>query len=61
MLSEKEIRSKLRDKYGNRNYRIRKDGSIAVCGKMPNTDIFGWFFLGWIDDGCIEQRLSDNY
>ena len=45
---EKKLRELLRRDYGNRNYRITRDNEVHVYGKMPNSTVVGWWFLGHI-------------
>ena len=49
-MSERKLRNYMREKFGKRNYRMRKDGGIDAYGKIPNTNVTGWYFLGWRDD-----------
>ena len=41
-----KLRAALREKYGPRCYRITRGGDVHVYGKMPNSDIVGWWFMG---------------
>jgi hypothetical protein len=45
-----KLRAALRDKFGPRRYRIRQRGEVEVYGTMPNTNIVGWYFYGYIED-----------
>ncbi len=45
-----QIRRALIAKFGERQYRITRDGDIHVHGRMPNTNIDGWYLYGWIHD-----------
>lgn len=50
IMSERKLRNYMSEKFGKRNYRMRKDGGIDAYGKIPNTNATGWYFLGWRDD-----------
>ena len=41
-----KLRAALRKKYGPRCYRITRTGEVQVYGKMPNSDIVGWWLMG---------------
>jgi hypothetical protein len=45
-----KLRAALRDKFGPRNYRINCRGEVHVFGVMKNTNRFGWFFFGYLED-----------
>jgi hypothetical protein len=57
-MTETEVRKILRDVYGARQYRITSTGEIHVYGRMPNTDVIGWWLFGWVGDHATEQRLK---
>ena len=48
--SLRSIRFALQAKYGPRQYRITRDGSIHVYGRLPNSGIVGWWYLGQVGD-----------
>ena len=52
-LTHKEIRALLGRHY--RTVRIKRDGSVHVFGRMPNTSDYGWFFYAW--DSEVAARL----
>ena len=31
-------------------YRIAANGAVEIYGKMPNTNVTGWWFAGWKND-----------
>lgn len=59
-LSEKDIRSILRDHYGRGQYRITSAGQIDVCGRMPNSTTIGWYLYGYLDDPETMRRIADE-
>ena len=50
------LRRILRQAFGDRHYRITRDGEVHVYGQMPNTNATGWYLYGRIDHA--ETRLS---
>jgi hypothetical protein len=54
----KEIRKALRNEFGTRKYRITSQGEIHVYGVMPNTNQYGWYLYGWVDDPQTEERIK---
>ena len=46
---DKELRAMLREKYGKGCYRIKKDDTVDVYGKMPRSIVTGWYYLGEIE------------
>lgn len=58
-MTEKRMRAILIAEYGNRKYRIQKDGYIYVYGKMPNTNKDGWYLFGFVGDWQTEQRIEE--
>ena len=50
-VTERELRNGLRSKFGKRNYKILHNslyhgGLVEVYGKMPNSNVDGWYILG---------------
>jgi hypothetical protein len=51
------IRQALRREFGDRQYRITRDGEIHVYGPMTNAEhIIGWRLYGHV---CDKQSLYD--
>jgi hypothetical protein len=55
----KKIRNLLREKFGKRCYRIRKNGTVDVYGQMPNSTVMGWWYYGSIDQAY--ERLTSGF
>lgn len=49
----------LRSAYGPRRYRITKGGEIHVYGRMPNTNITGWWVFGDLHEQTTIRRLQE--
>ena len=58
-MSIKRIRQALRDKFGDRKYRITKYGEIHVYGTMPNTDREGWYLFGYANGAQTIARIEN--
>ena len=43
-----KLREELREVYGKRKYRITQAGEVHIYGIMPNTNITGWWFYGYV-------------
>ncbi len=58
-MSIAQIRAALRNAFGDRKYRITRNGEIHVFGVMKNTNQTGWYLFGDIDNAetiaCIES------
>jgi hypothetical protein len=57
-MSINQIKQALRRKFGDRKYRITRNGEIHVYGTMPNTNQEGWWQYGWIDDAETMARIE---
>ena len=40
------LRQALRAKYGARCYRITRTGDVHIYGKMPRSNVVGWWLMG---------------
>ena len=47
-MSIAQIRAALRNAYGDRMYRITRDGEIHVYGTIPNSNTEGWWLFGYV-------------
>lgn len=54
-----QIRKILRAKFGTRHYRITAGNEIHVYGKMPNSNVTGWYFFGFLGEKMTEERLQE--
>ena len=54
-----KIRKILRAEYGDRHYRITKDGEIHICGTMPNSNQIGWYLFGYVNNRDTDRKLSE--
>ena len=55
-MTKQELRNKLRDQFGPRQYRLMSDGDIHVYGRMPNSAEVGWWLYGsWSGKGNYVQ------
>ncbi len=52
-----EVRAACREIYGEKNVRIAKNGECHVKGKMPNSDRYGWYLLGFCGDAAFDDML----
>lgn len=52
------LRAALRARFGARRYRITRDAEIHVYGQMPNTNIVGWWFFGYVEDRGSARDLG---
>lgn len=59
MRTKNEIRKTLRSEYGDRHYRITKDGEIHIYGTMPNSIHVGWYLFGYLNDQDTNRKLSE--
>jgi hypothetical protein len=54
-LETRRVKAKVREDYPSVE-RVRivrggeRDGAVDAFGPMPNTDIAGWYFFGWLAD-----------
>jgi hypothetical protein len=53
----KQARIILTLRFGTKNFRIGKDGTIRVHGTMPNTNQEGWYELGNLTDPQTRASL----
>ena len=52
------IRAALRNAFGDRKYRITRDGEIHVFGTMRNTNQTGWYLFGYVGDAETAARIE---
>jgi hypothetical protein len=52
------IRHAMREQFGARRYRITRDGTIHVHGRMPNSIVVGWYEYGGVGDPVTLERLG---
>lgn len=52
------IRAALRNAFGDRKYRITRDGEIHVFGTMPNTNQQGWYLFGEVGNAETIARIE---
>ncbi len=46
-----KLRAALREKFGPRRYRITCRAEVEVYGTpIPNTNVSGWYFFGYLED-----------
>lgn len=45
-MSSTKLRRALRAKFGSRKYRLTRDDYVHVYGRMPNSNVTGWYVLG---------------
>lgn len=57
-MTTKQIRSALRNAFGDRKYRITGTGDIHVYGRMPNSIVTGWYLYGHVDSPETIQRIE---
>lgn len=51
----KELREKMREKFGAGKYRIEASGYVSVYGLMPNSSVVGWWLFADCSDRAVEQ------
>ena len=54
-----QIRKTLRAKFGACRYRITRDNEIHVYSRMPNTNVTGWYFFGFLGEKMTEERIKE--
>ena len=68
--TDAEVRAAVKAIFGPKNARVTKNGEVHVKGSMPNTNITGWYLLGftgqpeldekiWLEDGSLRTGLAD--
>lgn len=57
-MSIAQIRTALRNAFGDRKYRITASGDIHVFGVMPNTNQEGWYLFGYVADAQTIDRIQ---
>lgn len=56
-MTEIEMTTTLKAKFGEENVRITDEVEINVFGEMPNTNDVDWWFFGDLRDADIEERI----
>lgn len=54
----KNLRSELREKFGERKFRVCANGNVEVFGTMPNTSSEGWYLLGDTNEAARQLGLN---
>ena len=52
------VRNSLRTLFGAHQYRITRAGEIHVYGRMPNTNMVGWYLYGQMASSETLHRLG---
>lgn len=42
------LRTSIRARFGDRNYRITAQGEVHIYGDMPNSIAHGWYIYGTV-------------
>lgn len=58
-ISTNKARKILRTRFGARRYRITSEREIHVYGRMPNTNVTGWYFFGFLGEKMTEERIKE--
>jgi hypothetical protein len=59
MRSSQEIRSAANKSFGQGNVRITLAGELHLYGTMPNTNVEGWYFGGYVGSEELDGELFD--
>jgi len=51
------IRRAAKEIFGEDNAKVTNNGEVHVYGIMPNTNIVGWYLLGFTGTSDIEEKL----
>lgn len=69
--TDAEVRKAVKTIFGAKNARVTRNGEVHVNGRMPNTNQYGWYLLGftgqpeldakiWCEhDGSLRTELAD--
>ena len=55
--SEKEIREAVKEIFGAKNAKVKRNGEVHVRGIMPNTNQYGWYLLGFTGTVELDNKL----
>ena len=55
--TDAEIRVAVKTIFGAKNARVTRNGEIHVRGTMPNTNIYGWYLLGFTGSSEIDDTI----
>jgi len=69
--TDNQVRQAVKAIFGGKNARVTRNGEVHVKGCMPNTNQYGWYFLGftgypeleekvWRYDGSLRRDLVDR-
>ena len=55
--SSVEIRSAVKQIFGATNARVTRNGEIHVRGRMPNTNVYGWYLFGFVGQREVDDKI----
>lgn len=61
--TDAEVRAAVKSIFGAKNARVTKNGEVHVKGVMPNTNVSGWYLLGFTGQPELDEKIwwEDGY